>query len=271
MKMKNIVLFISLIVLLGSCSEHQKLLKTTDLNLKYEKAIEYYENGDYIKALPLFEELIIIYRGTPKAEKLSYYQSYCDYRLGNLLLAGFRFKNFAKTYPLSSWAEESLFMSAYCNYLNSPGPSLDQTATYAALEDLKLFTKIYPESQLIDSCNVLIDGLRSKLETKNYNTAYQYYHMKRYQSAIVAFNNLIKDFPGTHYHEISSFYILKSSYLLAVNSILSKKEERIEDTIKSYVKFVDSFPKSSKIKEAESIYEGALKEKEIIKKNKDGL
>ena len=95
--------------------------------------------------------------------------------------------------------------------------------------------------------------------------------MKRYQSAIVAFNNLIKDFPGTHYEEIARFYILKSGYLLAINSVLSKKEERIEDTIKSYIKFVDSFPASSKIKEAESIYEETLKEKENIKKNNDGL
>ena len=42
-------------LLLGSCSGYQKLLKSTDVNKKYEAAIQYYEKGDFFKAGTLLE------------------------------------------------------------------------------------------------------------------------------------------------------------------------------------------------------------------------
>ena len=43
-----------------SCGEYNKILKSSDANLKYSKAIEYYEQGRYDRALPLFEANIPI-------------------------------------------------------------------------------------------------------------------------------------------------------------------------------------------------------------------
>jgi len=56
-----------------SCGEYNKVLKSTDANLKYSKGMEYYEQGRYERALPLFEELISLYRGTTKSEKIYFY------------------------------------------------------------------------------------------------------------------------------------------------------------------------------------------------------
>ncbi|RMG76595.1 MAG: outer membrane protein assembly factor BamD, partial [Bacteroidetes bacterium] len=109
-----------------ACSDYNKILKSNDLRLKYDKAVEYYEKKQYFKAYPLLEELSVIYRGTSKAEQIDYYLAYCDYYTGDLLYAAYRFKRFAQTYPKSKYAEECSFMSAYCYYRNSPQYSLDQ-------------------------------------------------------------------------------------------------------------------------------------------------
>jgi TolA-binding protein len=48
--------------------------------------------------------------------------------------------------------------------------------------------------------------------------------------------------------------IIKSYYLLAKNSIESKKEARLEKAMTNYLKFVDLHPNSQYIAEAEIIY-----------------
>ena len=73
------VVLLSSIILLSSCSEYQKLLKSSDYELKYTKAIEYYENQQYLRAITLFEELLILYKGTSKAEEIYYYYAYSYY------------------------------------------------------------------------------------------------------------------------------------------------------------------------------------------------
>lgn len=253
-----------LLVLVSGCTEYQKVLKSSDINLKYDKAMEYYDEGEYLKAYPLFEDLIAIYRGTEKAENLYYRYAYSDFYLGDYLLAAHRFSQFVKTFPTSKYAEECQFMIGYCNYLNSPKYSLDQTNTYKAINELQLFTNLYPNSELKDSCNTLVDELIDKLAKKNFEIAMHYLHTEDYKSGIVAFQNFLDDFPDTEYREVAEFNMLKAYADLAKNSVESKKMQRIEDSLEAYVNFVDSFPDGKYIRRAEAIYAEMLKEKEKL-------
>ena len=49
------------------------------------------------------------------------------------------------------------------------------------------------------------------------------------------------------------FLILESNYLLAMNSVVAKKEERYNEAIESYHTFVSAFPDSPWEKRAENI------------------
>ena len=49
------------------------------------------------------------------------------------------------------------------------------------------------------------------------------------------------------------FLILKSSYELAIKSISSKIEERLQNTIDAYLVFNDNYPNSKYIKQAKKI------------------
>ncbi len=263
-KLKHISI-IGLLILLYSCSDYQKLLKSSDYELKYTKAVEYYNNEDYFRALSLFEELMTIYKGTKKAENIYYYYCYCQYNEGHHVLAGYHFKNFARTYPNSTHKEEALFQSAYCQYLNSPEYSLDQSYTYKAIDELQLFINKYPNSEHVKKSNELIEKLREKLEKKAFYNAKLYYDIKDYKAAIVALKNSLKDFPDSKFREEQLFLILKSSYLLAENSIEKLKKERFDNTITEYYAFIDEYANSEKIKNAERIYANTINELEKIK------
>ena len=61
----------------------------------------------------------------------------------------------------------------------------------------------------------------------------------------------------------SGYYIMINSYyLLAINSIPAKKEERLQGAMENYVKFVDIYPKSTYISRAENIYNNCKRLKE---------
>ena len=84
--------------------------------------------------------------------------------------------------------------------------------------------------------------------------------MEDYEAAAVSFTNMLSDYPDTELREEVLYLIVKSNYKLASNSVKEKKVERFEETIKSYTKFVDNFPKSKKLKELEGFYTRALAE-----------
>ena len=262
---RNIAVLILSILLLSACSEYQKILKSNDYELKLTKANEYYADEDYYRAQALYEELLSIYKGTDKAEKVYYYFSYCYYNQKDYILAGYHFKNFVSTYPNSEYAEECDYLSAYCFYLESPQPDLDQSNTIKAIEALQLFINKYPDSEKIADANKLIDELRLKLETKSINNAKLYFNLGEYKSSVIALKNTLKDYPDTQYREELLFLILKSNFLLSKNSIEAKKIERYQTTVNEYYNLIDEYPNSKNIKEAEKIYNNSIKEIEQAK------
>lgn len=256
------LIFITVIALLFACNEYQKVLKSPNPELKYTKSIEYYEAKEYSKASPLFEELIPLYRGTEKGQKIYFYYAYTNYHMGFLLPAAYHFRKYADTYPLSEFAEESLFMSAYCNFLDSPSPTLDQTPTALALEELQIFVNTFPESKLVDSANTLVDKLEYKLEVKEFYNAKQYYTIRKYKSAMVALNAMLSNYPDTEFAEEIKFLVLESYYHLSINSIDSKKKERFEEGIEAYYDFIDNFADGKRANEAQEIYAKLVRERE---------
>ncbi len=237
-------------MIFSSCSDYQKVLKSSDYEWKYQKAKEYYDEEDYIRAINLFEELLTIYKGTSKAEDLYYYYAYCHYHQLDYILAGHYFRSFFQTFPFSKNAEEAEYLSAFCYYKDSPSFSLDQTYTLKAIEEMQLFINKHPESERVKEANGIIDKLRFKLEKKSYENASLYYHIGDYKAAITALKNSLKEFPDTEYREEIMFLTLKSSFLLADKSVISKKKDRYENAKKEFATFKNAYPESKKMKDA---------------------
>lgn len=263
--LKQTVLLLVILTLITSCSGYNKVLKSNDLEYKYGKAVEYYKGDDCLKAIPIFEELIALYRGTAKSEKIFYYFAKSHYCIKDYILAGYYFQQFSKTFPNSQYAEECSYLSAYCAYLESPNYSLDQGETNKALNEMQLFLDLYPATEKVDTINVIIDELNYKLEKKAFETSKLYLQTEKYKAAVISLNNTLKEYPATEYREDIMFMIVEANYLLAINSISSKKRERLEETIESYHKFVDNFENSPKLRQAEQLYDGAVRELEGYK------
>jgi len=74
--------FAVLMLVLGSCkSKYEKLKASNDNAKKYSEAIKLYNKREYTKALGLFDDLVVRYRGHEGAEDLFYYNAYANYKL----------------------------------------------------------------------------------------------------------------------------------------------------------------------------------------------
>lgn len=248
------ILFLSLVFIFASCKSTYEQVRTSNDPVKImETANELYEAEDYYKAQSLYELVIPFYRGKKEAQDLFYNYAYTYYNTEQYILAAHYFNNFTKTFYNSPKKEEMAFMSAYSNYKMSPSYKLDQTPTTTAIDELQTFINTYPNSPRVDECNTLIDEMRSKLETKSYETGKLYYKIGNYQSAMVSFENVIKDFPESSKKEEVRYLIVKSGHFLAKNSVYEKQQERLEDTVKHAEKFITKYPKSKNKKEVNSI------------------
>ena len=230
------IFFIALFI--TSCSEYQKAMKSDDLVLKNKMAVELFENQKYKKAISLFEQLSPSMKGKPNAERMFYMLGKSYYETKQYYLAGFAFEKFASDYPKSEKREEAAFLAAKCFYTLSPVYSLDQTDTYKALDKLQSFIDSYPKSEYMPMANVLVKELTDKLEYKAFEVAKQYNltaeHYRDFNAPIKVFDLFLSDYPGTKYKEDALYYKFDTLYQFALNSIESKKQERLNSAKSAY-------------------------------------
>lgn len=250
----SLFLGLILVVLAASCkSEFEKIRAVGDPKVIYAEAVKFYEQGQYQKAQTLFELIINNLRGKVEAEKIYFYYAYTHYHLQKYLLAAYYFKNFGNTFPNSEFREEADFMVAYSNYQLSPSYRLDQTYTQKAVDGFQLFVNTYPNSEKVAECNQLIDECRLKMEKKAFAEAQLYYNLKQYQSATHSFENLLQTFPDTDQAEDVRYLMTKAAYLLAVNSVYDKQEERFMSVMERSDKFFAKHPESKYTKELNAL------------------
>ncbi len=253
------LLFAGLLTVTNSCDSYKKTLKSGNNELKYETAIDLYEQGNFNKALQFFDILRAIHRGTERGEILTYYTANCYFQLKDYNIASYYYKQYATAYPRGEHVQEATFYSAYCNYLDSPRSSLDQTSTFMALKELQLYIDLYPNDSRVEEATKLMDDLRDKLEVKDYNIAHLYYNMESYQAAITSFENLLDDYPDTDYREDVLYFITKAYFKYAEKSIYTKKKLRYEATVEAYNNLKHLYPESDYLKEVEDISKNARK------------
>jgi outer membrane protein assembly factor BamD len=249
-----LLLFIS-----TACSDFNKIVKSTDYEFKYKKAVEYYEKGEYSRASTLLSELTNIFRGTSRADDIYYYHGKSFFAMKDYLMAGHWFNTLAKEFPKSEFVEECQYMIGYCFYMDSPKPRLDQTLTQKAIDALQLYINLYPSSDRAIEANRLIIEMRDKLVFKSFLTGKLYYDLGNYRAAVVALTNSLKSFPDTKYREDLTFMLLDAKYNLAIFSTEDKKEQRLSDTLDEYFSFVDEFPDSKFRQQAEKFHEATAK------------
>jgi outer membrane protein assembly factor BamD len=246
-----IAIVLSLLVF-TSCNKYTKVLKSKDYEYKLKMADLYFEQKKYKNAQQLYEELFPIYKGNVKFEELYYKDAYCFYYMKLYSDAENLFKGFLEVFPNSKKAEEVDYMLCLSYYKQSPKLELEQVNTSKAIGMLQSFISRNPESSRIAEATEIIDKCRAKLELKEYRAADLYYNLGQHRAAALSYTNLLNSYPESTRGDEYKLRILKSYYKFAKLSIVEKQIERYEKVIAEYQDFVDRYPESKLLKDAES-------------------
>ena len=235
------------------CNDYQKILNSEDNTEKYRAAEKYYNQGEYRRANRLLDQIEPKYRGKPQAERVIFFLADSYFQTKNYLLSAYKFEDFVKSYPKSGRIQQALFLEAKSYYEMSPEYSLDQDDTKTSLEKFQIFINKYPKSEYLSEANILVVELQTKLEKKDFEVSKQYYTIRDYKSAIKSLDNFIAEYPGTTFREGAMYYEFLATYEIAINSVLNKQKERLNDLIVLYDNILRYYP--------ETIYAEDLSEK----------
>lgn len=252
------------LLLLTSCGEYNKVLKSTDANVKFEYAKKAFEKGKYGQACTLLSEIVTVMKGTEHAEESLYLLGLSHFENKDYISSGAYFKTYYTHYPKGKYAELARFYSGYGYYLDSPEPQLDQTTTHKAIEELQNFLDYFPKSDKVSIAQNAIFELQDKLVLKELQNAVLYYNLgtylgNNYESAVITAQNAIKEYPYSKYKEQLQMLILKSRYQEAILSVDEKKEDRFRIVIDEYYSFINDYPESESRQEADHIFKIAGK------------
>ena len=257
------ILFLILILSASACGPFAKLEKSTNWEELYAGANKYYQEGEYNKAIILYDKVLPVIRGSEKAELADYNYANCHFKTKRYIEAAGYFSNFYRTYNRSPLAEEALFMNAYSLYLDAPDYNLDQQSSQEAVAAIQQFVTRFPASASYERAMDMLTDLQNRFEQKAYMESSMYYRLKDglypgdfYRACIVNFQNFIKDYPDSEYNEELSYKLVEVSTDYAENSAFLKKEERLNDAVGFAMNFYRKYPDSaftSKVKKHEEM------------------
>ena len=263
MTKKGILILFSAL-LLTACGEYQQLLKSRDPELKYQQALVYFNNEQYIKAQTLLDDVTSYYRGTDRSQDVLAYLARCHMGQKDYSAASEYYQAYSRNYPKGRYIIEARFQVGHCYYLDAPDARLDQTETKKGIEFFKQFVELYPESPYAEQAYKEMGELYDKLAEKEYLSARLYYNLgtylgNNYLSAEIIAKNALKDYPTNQYQEELNWLILQSKCRQMLNSIDVKKEDRARETEDEYYNFITEYPDSKHRNAAERIGKEAKK------------
>ncbi len=258
--MKRLLLLISvffLTVAAACVNQFETLLRSTDYDLKFRKAIEYFEARRYSRSQPLLEQLQMVYRGTTRDDTLQYYLGLSNYHLNDYVTAEDNFKQFVEIFPRSPFTKPARFLRLDCLYQNTYRSELDQQPSRVAIASIEEFLYDYPGSEYETVCRKMLKDLYQRLDCKAFESAKLYYTIEDYKAATHALKETLKDNPESNYREEILYYIVAANYQYANNSLPELQRERFLNVIDEYYNFISEYPDSQYRREVDNMFRKA--------------
>lgn len=253
-----------MVLLLASCGEYNKILKSRDPEEKYTYAKKYFDEKKYGRTTTLLEEILTSYTGTSKEQEILYLLGQSYFLNKDYTTATVYYNRYVAKFPKGEFTELARFNSAYGLYLDSPDARLDQSNTIKSIQGFQDFLEYYPQSDKAPEAQNKMFEMQEKLAYKEYLAARLYYNLglymgNNYESCVVTSREALKSYPFSAFVEEFQILIVRSKYELAANSIDEKKPVRYRELMDEHFNYKNMFPTGKYLKETEKYYRQALK------------
>ncbi len=199
---------------------------------QYQLGMQYFNNGDYLKAQRELQKIIYGYPGLAFIDTAQYYLATTYFDIKSYSEAIGEYRKLIQTYPTSPLAGRSQYQVAQAYFKQSPRYSLDQTDTYSAIDEFGAFLDKYPADPLADSARIQLAALNEKLATKLYKAGMLYLKLSDYDAALIYFGQVRDNYPDSKW----------ASYAMYYSGETQMKQGHKEEALKTFQDFVLAFP-----------------------------
>lgn len=187
-----------LLALLLGCGGGFKLARYEGKNEElYRESLRQFRDKNWDNAIAGFERLTIQLpaRDTllPRAH---FYLAKAHSKRGEHLLSAQSFQRIVESFPDDTLADESMFEVGQEYQRLWRRPSLDASYGQTAITTYRTFLALYPGSPYSEQANRQIARLEEWLARKDYENAILYQKRKAWDSAIIYYRDLIKNYPN---------------------------------------------------------------------------
>lgn len=202
------VLYI-LLILLFSCASKSNSFESP-INEKFNKGVELFERGKYLRAQDEFNSIVIRGSGTDLGDDAQFYLAESYYYNKEYILAISEYEKLTRKMPYSPFVEEAKFKICESYKIESPKYYHDQTYTNKSLDRYQEFLDDYPNSEYKSEVIASMRTMREKLSKKVFETGVLYMKMDEFESARMVFEEIENLYYDTKMIDQSRLWIVKA-------------------------------------------------------------
>jgi outer membrane protein assembly factor BamD len=116
---------------------------------------------------------------------------------GDYLLSAQSFNRLAESFPDDTLADDALFSAGQSYGKLWKDPQLDPTYGDLSQSQFRLLVSLYPESPLREKADKALLGIDEMKASKDYETGMHYVRRRAFDSAIIYFKDVVRNFPAT--------------------------------------------------------------------------
>lgn len=240
---KLLFVVLSILIFAGflSCSGEYAARRVNVADDKIAFADKLFSKGKYSQAAAEYKDFLAKFAGDERCDYAQFRLAE-SYRLDKeYALAAVEYRILINDYGYSDYVDDAFFLEALCIFKQSPRAERDQTKTYEALDRVKRFLSVFPNSPRKDEALKLLNEIKMKLGKKEFLNAKLYISEKKYKAALIYLNKVINLYSDTGWAARSHYY----------KGMVLEKMGKLAEALDEYEKALSSdFPFKEKEKAA---------------------
>jgi outer membrane protein assembly factor BamD len=182
---------------LAGCGARGPALEKLEADPLYLRGTEALQAKKWSDAIAAFERFTLTFPNHQRLPEARYRLAEAYMGRKEYVTAALEFNRLANDYPAGPWADDSRYMVCVSYYELAPGPQLDQEYTRSAIDHCQSLITYYPDSEFVPKARDRVTELTNRLAEKEFNTADFYFRKQGYDSSIVYFETVVREYPQT--------------------------------------------------------------------------
>ena len=192
------------------------------------------ETGRYYDATVELEEFTSENPGSAMLDKALYFLGRAYMGRRDYAMASAEFERLLREFPGSEYAPDARYLLGVAGYEQSLPAELDPTTTINAIDQLKLFVRLHPESPFVPDAESRIEKLRERLAKKQYLNGKLYLKLNQPAAARFYFEIVLDEYGDTAWAPMSALSIAESY----------ETEDEMEKAADEYNRLIQMYPDS---------------------------